>query len=217
MDTQHLSWEPGVTALEKLYLQLSETEFYQTFTAIEAPAYEDEKLFFRQFYSTLLPDNEHLLAAFEEMEIAFDKQAWEADLNVVLSYVVKTVKRLKADGNPDEAVLPMFDAEDEVRFARDLLHYSIANHDEYTQIIANHLKGWAADRIAVMDRLILATAITEMMQFPDIALEVSINEYVEIAKTYSSNKSYLFVNGILEEVIKDLIGQGKLIKPFKNK
>jgi N utilization substance protein B len=106
----------------------------------------------------------------------------------------------------------MFDTEDEVQFATTLLEKTIAGHAQYEQLIDSHLKGWEADRIAYMDRIIIETALGEILTFPDIAITVSLNEYIELAKTYSGDKSYMFINGILSEILRDLKNEGKLFK-----
>jgi len=106
----------------------------------------------------------------------------------------------------------MFDSEDELNFARQLLQKTIDNHESNTQLIESHLKNWDMSRVASMDRTILEVALTEIIEFPNIALQVSLNEYLELAKEYSSDKSYIFINGILEEIVNDLKKENKLIK-----
>ena len=106
----------------------------------------------------------------------------------------------------------MFDNEDEVQFASRLLEKAIEGHEQYEQLIDAHLKGWDADRIAYMDRIILETALAEILEFEDIALTVSLNEYIELAKWYSGDKSYMFINGILTEILRDLKNSGQFMK-----
>jgi N utilization substance protein B len=89
---------------------------------------------------------------------------------------------------------------------------SIEKHDEYNELVVSHLKNWDADRIAYMDKIILQTALTEILNFPDIALEVSLNEYLEIAKEYSSEKSHIFINGILDEILRKYKQENNLLK-----
>ena len=96
----------------------------------------------------------------------------------------------------------MFDTEEELQFANDLLDKTILGHEQYEQLINAHLKGWEADRIADMDRVILEIALAEIFEFPQIALTISLNEYIELAKEYSGEKSYLFINGILNEILR---------------
>jgi len=146
------------------------------------------------------------------MEIVLDKANWANDADVVVSYVIKTIKRFTKDSTPDQELLPMFDSEDELHFATELLAAALKGHERYEQLINTHLKGFDADRIAYMDRIIIETALGEILTFPDIAITVSLNEYIELAKTYSGDKSYMFINGILSEILRDLKNEGKLFK-----
>ena len=93
-----------------------------------------------------------------------------------------------------------------------LLEKALTGHEEDEQQINSHFKGWEADRIAYMDRIILETALTEILTFEDIALTVSLNEYIEIAKEYSGEKSYMFINGILTEILRDMKNNGDFFK-----
>jgi len=198
----HLSWDAGFNALPALYKELTQKAYFIEFMQKEAPTYEDEQTLWKKIYSDLLPDNESLLTALEDMELHLDQQNWQVDLNVVLSYVVKTIKRFKQDAGADQSLLEMFDEEEELQFAERLLAESIAHKQEYDTLVEEHLKNWQMDRIAFMDRIILVQALTEINCFPEIAAQVSLNEYIELAKEYSTDKSYVFVNGILDEILK---------------
>ena len=215
-EEEHLSWEAGQSALENIFRQLVTQPFYKQYMSEPERSYESDKLVWRKIFSELLPDNEYLESALDELELALDKQNWTVDVDVVLSYIVKTIKRFREENGADQELLPMFESEDERQFAQALLEEAIAHHDEALELIHSHLKNWDADRIAFMDTIILQTALAEIMNFPNIAIEVSLNEYIELAKTYSGDKSYLFVNGILNEILRDLNRENKLLKPLKN-
>ncbi|MBQ7698087.1 MAG: transcription antitermination factor NusB, partial [Paludibacteraceae bacterium] len=107
-------------------------------------------------------------------------------------------------------LLPMFENEEELQFGLDLMQKTIDNRDTYSKMIDKYLRNWEADRVAYMDRIIMLTALTEILCFPNIALEISLNEYIEIAKEYSSEKSHLFINGILDNILKEQ-GDGKIL------
>lgn len=202
MDAGHLTWDAGLNAMPALFKKLQEQYYYQLFMEKEQPTYEEEKELWKKIYSLLLPDNEDLITALEEMEVCLDQQNWETDLNVVLSYVVKTIKRFSQDNGADQPLLEMFDSEDELQFAQQLLEQTIAHKPEYDKAVEEHLKNWDMERIPLMDRVLLVMALTELNQFPEIAHQVSLNEYIELSKEYSSDKSYVFINGILDEILK---------------
>lgn len=209
---QRLSWDSGIPAVADTYKRLTESAFYREYMEADTCTYEDDKRVWRLIYQNLLPNNEALEDALDEMEVTLDKANWTTDVNVVLSYVIKTIKRFKEESTPDTPLLEMFDNEDEVQFASRLLEKAIEGHEQYEQLIDAHLKGWDADRIAYMDRIILETALAEILEFEDIALTVSLNEYIELAKWYSGDKSYMFINGILTEILRDLKNSGQFMK-----
>jgi N utilization substance protein B len=204
-----------MSAVEAVYKQLIETPFYQEFMALSAPTYDDEKTLWRKIYGQLLLDNPILVSALEEMEVALDHEGWITDVDMVITYVIKTIKRFKEDMTDELPLLEMFSSEEELSFAKDLLTNSIEQADENKELISNALQNWEANRIAYMDQIILLVAIAEIRQSNNIALEISMNEYIEIAKEYSSDKSHVFINGVLNRIVNDLRQENKLIKAVR--
>lgn len=215
MENEHLHWDVGMSAIENTYRQMLETPFYKEFMALEAPSYEEEKSLWRKIYSQLLLESEALNSALEEMEVALDQEGWTVDMDLVITYVVKTIKRFKENDEDELPLLEMFGSEDELSFAKDLLQWSIEMGEENKALIAKALQNWEADRVAYMDQIILMVALTEIRRFNEIALEISMNEYIEIAKEYSSDKSYVFINGVLNRVVNDLKAENQLFKLIK--
>lgn len=212
MQEQKLDWNAGMSAVSDIYKQLITSDFYQSYMAAETCTYEDDRRVWRKIFSDLVPTNEAMAEALDEMENVLDRTCWTTDLEMVLSYIPKTLKRFSADSDADTALLPIFDHEDELKFALDLLQHALQGHAEYEQLINAHLKQWDADRVAYMDRIILETALAEILCFPDIALEVSFNEYIELSKEYSGDKSYLFINGVLNEIVLEKKRDNSLLK-----
>jgi len=209
---QHLAWDSGMAAVSDIYKQLIDSDFYRKYMEVSTCTYEEDKTLWRHIFQYLMADSDTLMDALDELEVVLDKSNWTTDANIVISYVIKTIKRFKEDSTPDMPLLEMFDNEDEFRFAQTLLEKALNGHEQYEQLINNHLKGWEADRIAYMDRIILETALAEILEFEDIALTVSLNEYIELAKEYSGDKSYMFINGILTEILRELKNDGSFIK-----
>lgn len=209
---QHLAWDSGMPAVMDTYRRLTESDFFRAYMEAQSCTYEDDKRLWRQIYQHLLPDSETLADALDEMEVVLDKANWTVDADIILSYVVKTIKRFREDSTPDMPLLEMFDSNEEEQFALDLLERTLEGHDRFEQLINSHLKGFDADRIAYMDRIIIETALAEIVNFEDIALTVSMNEYIELAKSYSGDKSYMFVNGILTEILRDMKNDGEFFK-----
>ena len=212
LNENNLCWDAAHSSINAIYKQLLEAPYYLAYMQLEEPSYEDEKQLWRKIYGNLLLNNSELEVALEELEVVLDYQNWTTDMDLVLTYVVKTIKRFTKEKGDDQELLEMFASEAELLFAKDLLRLAIENADTYKGLIVNAAQNWEAERIAYMDQVILLAAITEIAHFNDIALEVSMNEYIELSKEYSSDKSYTFINGILNRIVRDLKQSGKLFK-----
>ncbi|MBE6320094.1 MAG: hypothetical protein E7075_03905 [Bacteroidales bacterium] len=212
LENENLRWDVGMSAVEATYKLLINTPFYQEFMALEKPTYEDEKTLWRKIYGSLLLESETLSSALEEMEVALDQEGWTIDMDMVITYVIKTLKRFKEDDNDELPLLEMFASEAELEFGKNLLQWSIEQTEENKVLIAKSLQNWEADRIAYMDQIILLVALAEIRKCNEIALEISMNEYIEIAKEYSSDKSYIFINGVLNRIVNDLRAENQLFK-----
>jgi N utilization substance protein B len=215
MENEHLRWDVGISAVESTYKLLIDTPFYKEFMALESPTYEDEKTLWRKVYGSLLLESEELTSALEEMEVALDHEGWTTDIDMVITYVIKTIKHFKESDSDDLPLLDMFGSEEELTFAKDLLQWSIEQSEENKTLIAKSLQNWEADRVAYMDQIILLVALAEIRNCNEIALEISMNEYIEIAKEYSSDKSYIFINGVLNRIVNDLRADNQLFKVIR--
>jgi N utilization substance protein B len=215
IEEQHLMWDTGMSAVEAIYKQLVQAPFYAEYMQIEAPTYEDDKRIWRKIYSNLLLENQDLNQALEDMEIALDFQGWTTEMDVVLTYIDKTIKRFTEENGDNQVLLEMFNSEDELTFAKDLRRLTIEHADEYKDMIAASLHNWEAERIAYMDYIIPITALTEIIHFNNIALEISMNEYIELAKEFSGEKSHIFINGVLNKIIGDLRRDNKIFKSVR--
>ena len=206
------SWDVAHESLRKIFKQIVATDFFQEYQDLESPTYADDKMVWRRIFTDVLADNEELEAALDELEVALDGSGWAVDANVVISYVFKTIKRFTEESGKDQSLLEMFNSEEELTFAKDLLQKAIAGRDEYMELIDRHLKNWDLGRVAYMDIIILQTALAEIIGFPSIALQVSMNEYLELTKEYSTDKSSAFVNGMLNSIVDELKAENKLVK-----
>ena len=206
-----LSWDAGMSAVSTVYKQLQDMPFYRDYMRAPEDDFEADKRVWRRIFE-MLQDNEALESALEEMEVVLDRQNWTVDADLIISFVIKTIKRFREETGAEQDILPMFAQESELQFAKDLLRHAIEEKPRYEQLIDSHLRNWDAQRIAYMDRIILQVALAEIFHFPDIALEVSFNEYIELSKEYSSDKSYTFINGVLTEILRDLKKEGTFTK-----
>lgn len=194
-----LSWKTSESAIKKIYQALTESELYKSYMASSTRSFNEDKAFIISFFEQQLEDSEPLLSTLEEQSIL-----WIDDVEFALSQVVKTFKSFTQKQRPDAPLLPLYkDAADE-EFAARLLRRAVTCSEEYRTLIDRHTSNWDVERIAFMDIVIMITAIAELVEFSDIPIKVSLNEYIEIAKYYSTPNSSTFINGVLDKVVDEL-------------
>jgi N utilization substance protein B len=202
-----LSWANNPELIKDLYNFLVESEFYHVYMADDNRSFLGDRKFIEKVFTQIILVTEDLYDVLEEQSIY-----WNDDMEFVVSMITKTLKKFHPHSASDQRLMPMFKDQDDRDFARDLLRKAIINHDELRDLIKEHSRNWDLDRIAFMDILIMQLAITEFMWFPSIPTKVTLNEYIELSKFYSTEKSRNFINGILDKILKDLKKSGKITK-----
>ena len=135
------------------------------------------------------------------------------EIDFILSMILKTVKSFSPKSNAFDQLLPLYrDEEEDIQFVKDLLHETITNDTENSKLIADKTKNWDVDRIAMVDIILMKMALSELLYFNSIPIKVTLNEYIELSKWYSSPKSKIFVNGILDKLVLELKSNGQLKK-----
>lgn len=190
----------------KMYLEIREGETYFEYMNNDQSGFEEDKAFMVALFKTDIANFQHLYNYFEELSIH-----WLDDIDLACSMVLKTIKSFEEDGsNP---ILPLYkDEEDERKFIRELLRKTIVMDSENEVLIDELTSNWELDRIARMDIILMKMAITELQIFNNIPTKVTLNEYIEISKFYSTPKSNGFINGVLDKAISRLEGQGMIQK-----
>jgi N utilization substance protein B len=184
-----------------------ETEAYEKYMSNNTRSYLDDRKFIDRLFNKVILVSEDLYNVLEEQSIY-----WNDDVEFVISMISKSLKRFNELSDSKQALMPMFkDAEDK-EFAKNLFRKSVINHDELRTLIKEHSQNWDVERIAFMDILIMQLAITEFLYFPTIPTKVTLNEYIELSKFYSTEKSRNFINGILDKTLKDLKRDDKINK-----
>ncbi|HDR51806.1 MAG TPA: transcription antitermination factor NusB [Mariniphaga anaerophila] len=204
---QKLSWVNNPELIKDLYNFLIESEFYQAYMADENRSFLDDRKFIEKVFTQIILVTEDLYDVLEEQSIY-----WNDDMEFVVSMITKTLKKFNPHTGSDQQLMPMFKDQDDRDYAKDLLRKTIINHDELREMIKEHSRNWDLDRIAFMDILIMQLAITEFIWFPSIPTKVTLNEYIELSKFYSTEKSRNFINGILDKTLKELKKSGKITK-----
>lgn len=197
---KQLSWEAHRTEVRQLLKVVRADPQYQAFQTLAEPTSEDDVALIRHIVNTLALNSEAIINIFEE-----DGVNWEEDKKIIKSLTNRTFKSLeKGDRHAIEIASLTPNWEDDRAFFEELYDRTLRNDEEYEQLISEKSKNWAADRIASLDSVIMKMAIAEMIHFTSIPVKVTINEYVDISKLYSTQKSRQFVNGMLDVIAQEL-------------
>lgn len=201
------NWVDNSDLLRRLLDEIEESDIYKEYMATETSSYEEDKELWRKLYKAFIFDNEELDALLEEQSLY-----WNDDKSIVDSFVLKTIKRFEEKNAATQQLLPEYKDVADMEFARKLFHNAITNAEQYRELMSSSSKNWDMSRLAFMDVVIMQVALAEIMTFDDVPLSVTLNEYVEIAKHYSTVKSGSFVNGMLDTITKKLRQENKINK-----
>lgn len=202
-----ISWANDLDTVKMVYDLIMESNYYAEYMAGETTDYVKDKDIWRKIYNKIILQSEDFFNSIEDQSIY-----WTDDLEIVISFVIKSIKRFNLENGSEQELLPMFKDDEDREFASKLIQNTLKGEEEYRQIIDKHTRNWELDRIAFMDILIMQTALAEIMSFPTIPINVTLNEYIEISKSYSTDKSATFINGVLDNAVKELKADNKLIK-----
>ncbi|MDP4205326.1 MAG: transcription antitermination factor NusB [Bacteroidota bacterium] len=194
-----LSWNNYPELIKKLYNEMKQSPAYEEYMSLPECSFTEDRKFIDKLFIRIILECEDLYHVLEEQSIY-----WNDDTEFVVSMIIKTLKKFKEDSIPASALPPMFKDDEDYDFARDLFRKVILNHDQNKEIIEKHLSNWDIERVAYMDTLLMELAITEFTEFVSIPTKVSLNEYIELSKYYSTERSSTFINGILDRILKDL-------------
>lgn len=202
-----MSWDENESFVKNVLDKILESEGYQTYTSIDAPTYEEDREFWRKAFKQFIYVNEELDDLLEDESIY-----WNDDIEIVQSFVMKTIRRFSEEKGADQPLLPMFRDNEDKEYALKLLHDTILNEKKYRDLIEKHTDKWDFDRIAFMDLIVMQVALSEIFTFESIPTSVSLNEYIEIAKAYSTPKSGMFINGILDAIVQESKQENRIFK-----
>ncbi len=199
-----LSFSDSRSLIKAIYLDVIKTPLYENYMSEEETGFDVDKKFILKLFSKHIIDVAALQDFLNEQYIY-----WDDDLPFVSSMIVKTIKE---SSDSKISLFDLFNNKEEKDFALNLLRFSIIHSDEYTELISSKTKNWEIDRVALMDLILMQMALTELLKMPQIPVKVSINEYLELAKYYSTPNSKNFVNGILDNLHIELKQKGLITK-----
>jgi N utilization substance protein B len=202
-----LSWVNHPDIVKGLYEKIIASDFFAEYMNAPEANYSADKDIWRKIFKKILLQSEDLDDSIQDQSIY-----WTDDIEMVISFIIKTIKRFDESKGDEQPLLPMFKDEEDAEFARKLIRSVLTNGAKYREMIDKNTRNWELDRIAFMDIVIMEVALAELLDFPTIPVNVTLNEYIEIAKNYSTEKSGTFINGVLDNIVGDLKKENKLIK-----
>ena len=209
IENKKMTWDNDIEAVRKICEQIEQSSFYKEYMESEDNSYDADRELWRKIYRTLIQGNTDLDSVLEDKSLY-----WNDDKEIVDTFVLKTIKRFKPETGAKEELLPEYKDEEDRAFAIKLFRATILNADTYQHYMSDASRNWDFSRLAYMDVIIMQIAIAEMINFPNIPVNVTINEYVELAKLYSTPKSGRFINGMLDSIARYLNDTGKIFKPM---
>ncbi len=209
IEEQKLTWDDDIEFIRKTCNQIEQTETYQTYMADADDSYEADREVWRKLYKQLIQDNPELDALLEEKSLY-----WNDDKEEVDTFVLKTIRRFDQTKKAGQELLPEYKDEEDRDFATKLFRATILNADTYQMYMSETSRNWDFSRLAYMDVVIMQIAIAEMLTIQNIPVSVTIYEYVNLAKRYSTAKSGAYINGMLDAIARHLASTGKMLKPM---
>jgi N utilization substance protein B len=203
LSSKKLSWVNNSHIPRLLYNKMIVWEIYEEYMKADSQNYLSDRKFIIKLITELFSDSEDLQSNLEEQSIY-----WNDDMEYVSAMIEKTLKKFKADSKNSVPLMPLFKNEEDEEFVKILIRKAILHSKKCSELIDKNTTNWEVERIALMDILVMQLAVTEILEFPEIPVKVTLNEYIEIAKYYCTSKSSTFVNGILDNIVKEIRDEG---------
>ena len=207
LSSHKLTWVNNSEIIKVLYEEVVSSDFYAEYMNVSETGYAADKDIWRKIFKKIILQSEVLDDSIQDQNIY-----WTDDIEMVVSFIIKTIKRFDSANGEDQPLLPMFKDQEDAEFASKLMRSVLTKANMLREMIDKNTKNWELDRIAFMDIVIMEVALAELLDFPTIPVNVTLNEYIEIAKTYSTEKSGTFINGVLDNIVGQLRKENKLIK-----
>lgn len=211
IETLKQDWTDDIETVRKLCNRIEESAVYKEYMEIDTPSYDQDRELWRKLYKLFIQENEDIDAILEEKSLY-----WNDDKEVVDTFVIKTIKRFDPAKKSKQELLPEYKDIEDKDFACKLFRSTILNADTYQRYMSETSRNWDFSRLAYMDIVIMQIAIAEMLTFPNIPVSVTLNEYVNLAKIYSTPRSGGYINGMLDTIARNLIEKGRMLKQMTN-
>jgi len=211
-DQYKISWAEQTEMIRRIYKEIIESKYYEKFMAESERTYEGDKEFIILILKKIIAKSDSLKQFYEDLSIY-----WSDDYHSVTALVIKIINSFTEESDSYHLLPVIYKTANEVEnedvdFVKSLYRKTIVNSDKLEKLITEKTVNWEYDRIAVMDIIILKMALTELTEFKSVPVKVTLNEYIELSKSYSTPKSNIFVNGILDKLINDLNESKDILK-----
>ncbi|WP_333660725.1 transcription antitermination factor NusB [Chishuiella changwenlii] len=206
-DNKSLLWDIYDSYPNNIYKNLIESDLYKDYMKNDKNSFAEDLEFIMNLYVEFIAEYEDLHDYLEGIQIT-----WADDVHIANAMVYTTLKSFRENSSPLISLFKVYKDLDDKKFTEELFRKTVRHQSETRKIVEEKAQNWELDRIATIDLIILEMALTEFLHFPNIPAKVTINEYVELAKNYSTEKSRVFVNGILDKSLKELKDNDNLPK-----
>jgi len=213
IDKLAINWITEPDIIRKIYVNMVESDFYKAYMAKPQTNYKQDKDLIKDLFAQVVIPSESLHALFAEKDLN-----WADDYNLSAEVSLMIISSYKAGWSEHKPLPPLFKDEENAiisqdrEFAKDLFKTVLVNDERFDEIMKPKVKNWDMDRLATIDKILIKMALAEVLEMPTIPVKVSLNEYIELSKYFSTPKSKIFINGILDKVVADLKTKGDIKK-----
>ena len=198
-ESHALSWGDHKEYVKNLLKRIRESQLFEQYMEADEVTYKDHRSFLVEMYAEMIAADEDLHEILEEKSIY-----WVEDMALVNSAVIRTLQSMKSTTGSSKAIEPLYRDLGDREYAIKLLRKVLTQNDDFEEMIAKKAQNWEMERIAQMDMLLMKMALAEFLYFETIPVKVSMNEYIELSKDFSTPKSKIFINGVLDKLVIEL-------------
>jgi len=207
-EEHHVAFYDQHELLRPAFRQMEQSDYYQLYmSSPQQPDWQEDKKLIKIIYARLLTENEDLHQFYEEQSLH-----WADDLDAAQMMVAKTLKTFSDQSGPQSPLVRLIKNQSDLEFGQDLFRHAVSKWQAYDERIRQKARNWETERIALVDSILMKMAITEMVVFQEIPIKVTLNEYIELSKEYSTPKSSNFINGILDKIQAEMVAEGEIVK-----
>jgi len=210
LNNNKFSWQNYTNVLASLYDDLEKSTEFVQYQLLPNPNFKNDKEIVQFFLANIIVNSQDFNQLLEEISLY-----WNDDLEFVVSNVMATLEKFTEAKGAQNALQKMYKNNDDIEFAKNLFRKTILKHDEHAEVIQRFLKNWELERVAQLDIILLEMAITELYHMEEVPIKVTLNEYIELSKFYSTEKSSTFINGVLDKIVHEGKADGTIVKKGK--